>query len=380
MKRLMSMFLCCVLLASLMCTGAGADSSREYTDFSPELANEIGYTSAKWLRNDENRALLTVLLSIEYGKNATNGKNIKLTKRSSVADTEYPLVIVSTDEANTHLMIAYNPAQKFASATAIDISDSFDDETYQKVLADALGAEIYPNDILTVLSVLDDYKVSGYSSSGSKSSDSGSSTKSTGSSSQSTSSSSKSTGNSKITYYNPNNKGGSSVSSASTSKPKATPKASTQYPFKTLQIQFPDYQAVKRYSVNDWYSSSQRRALLTALIETPYDGLRYKDESLPLPCPLFGTSYVGRSGTGQNTLYYVAIETDQPKVQLLFEYNPSKKTAKYALVDVSDNTSARVIEDLCGKDYHKNSSSAISDQYFVALDMQMQYLNTLLKK
>ena len=100
---------------------------------------------------------------------------------------------------------------------------------------------------------------------------------------------------------------------------------------------------------------------------------------MPLPSTLFGTSYVGRSKSGQNTLYYITIETDQPKIQLLFEFNPSKKTAKYAVVEVSNNTSSRLIEELCGKDYHKNNSNDISEQYFEALDMQMKHLDTLLK-
>lgn len=361
MKRWTMVILCIMLIIAQLSLCTNAVAASDEISFQPELTNQFHYSIDRWLRSAESRATVTMYLSFDYENNAPRGYKIDLDEASFVGESDgYLYVVVKTKTAGKHLLIGYSPNKGVAIANSFEIKEKTSFAILQR-LTEAFSDSVYMNEEDEMANALSDYGGSKAKTSGQK------------------------TSTGKVSYYNPkgnstssNQKQSSQTSSAKSSQSTAS-KASSSYKLKKFDISFPKFKAVKKYTVDDWYKTSKNRALLTALLEQHYGGLRYKDKSMPLPSSLFGTTYVGQAGSGKSTLFYVLEETDQTNKQILYEYNPSAKTAKYAIIDVPGGNGEQVMKELCGSKYSKNNNDDISEQSFKALDMLLEYTQSLMK-
>ena len=120
----------------------------------PTLANAIGYTAEEWFQSEKNRALLTIILGLEYSSyDKSFDMNCLYSNASYVVYAkEYPALMVCmlADEAAYTIMYmpwlktAVIPEQVNASSeTAIELAFEFNGFEYEKnsinALSDAVG-------------------------------------------------------------------------------------------------------------------------------------------------------------------------------------------------------------------------------------------------
>ncbi len=379
-----------IILQVCMCVGGLASSSRYSEDdvFFPELANQYHYSMDKWLRNAENRAILTVCLTLEYSSSFPQGAKCNLDKPSFVAENSNSIMVfVASSVTGTYLMLAYNPDAGVGLVDSFEWGD-YDASLIRSALSLIVDGEVFINDTNEVANALYDNsednqantntqqssnKTSTSTKSGSGNTsyyynpkaNSSEKTSSGNKSSSSNKSNSSQSGSEKVTYYNPNANKESSTSTTTTTTKTTTNSAASKYKLKTLKVSFTGYKDIKRYSANNWYESSERRALLTSFLDIEY----ITNVSNALETNLIGGySYVGRTGTGSSTIIYVLMSVEKANTKILFEFNPSKKTVKYAQIAIDDRNETAVMDELCGDDYYKNDAFELGDQFSVAMD------------
>lgn len=146
MKKLI--YIIILLLFTLIITSSLAES--DVNSLEPTLANAIGYTAEQWFQSEKNRALLTVILGLEY---ASYDKSFDINCLYSdtsyvVYAEEYPGVMVCMfDDEKSH-SIMYMPWLKTAmiaepvdggSEMVIEMAFELNGYKYEKNSKDALS-------------------------------------------------------------------------------------------------------------------------------------------------------------------------------------------------------------------------------------------------
>ena len=107
-------------------------------------------------------------------------------------------------------------------------------------------------------------------------------------------------------------------------------------------------------SADEWFSTSENRALLTVLRLLDCDELLVEGDLLDTTGAVVDTTYVGR-GDSVLVAYYHAVDGD-----LIIMYNPETGIADYMVLDSYDEAKAEFfMESFCPDGYYENNISDV---------------------
>ena len=154
MKKMVAWLL---LLAVLLCTAGVslAESSDDSTvSFTPTLANLAGMTASESMASSKQRALISVLLAVDYMSANTNGDSYSpdLAKASYVGKKDL-MVVVYLHAPAKDILLLYQPISKEAAYFYVDTNV---DTIAEILLRSTCTDGYYKNDIEDIYTILQD--------------------------------------------------------------------------------------------------------------------------------------------------------------------------------------------------------------------------------
>ena len=152
---MMKKLLCLALALTLLLSACAFAVAEEDTGFEPVLCNALDSSLERWYATSLNRAMLTVLLALDYNLGVEGEGAIDTT--GCVADTTFvgrdgTVLVVYYHCIGNDLILLYAPDEGLADYTIID---SYDDEMAQFVLGSVCDDGYYENDMDDIISAND---------------------------------------------------------------------------------------------------------------------------------------------------------------------------------------------------------------------------------
>lgn len=145
----------CVLLAMVMLAGFCACAQAAAQDpvlFNPTLTPSMGYSITEWMSSSRNRALLTVLLSMDYivAYDGDSSNHPDLTKSSYIGVIGNEAIVLNAHSDDRDVMIMYLPSSGQAAYT---LSDPYSDAVIEAGMGETTNGNYYRNSITDIVSV-----------------------------------------------------------------------------------------------------------------------------------------------------------------------------------------------------------------------------------
>ena len=153
MKRMLCALLALALLAGFCaCAHAAADDPVVFT---PKLAPAMDYGVTEWMSTSRNRAMLTVLLCMDYivAYDGDEANQPDLLQSSYIGVIGGNAIVLNTHSSNRDIMIMFMPSSGTAAYT---LSDPYTDSVIEAGMQQSTGGNYYRNEIADIVSVAQD--------------------------------------------------------------------------------------------------------------------------------------------------------------------------------------------------------------------------------
>ena len=144
--------LVCAMLAFVMLLGCAAALAADSVTFEPSLTNAADQTAKSWFASSEKRALLTILLALDYTTENSDfdfGSVLSGTSYVAYDKEESTLVVEYCGDDKTYTFV-YMPIIETAS---VSVAEEAYSELAVEMAFDAMGCEYHRNSLAKIVEV-----------------------------------------------------------------------------------------------------------------------------------------------------------------------------------------------------------------------------------